>query len=45
MFDDNQSIMLLGAAGNTDVSVHLTNSQNESNSTPIDSSENNVITT
>lgn len=25
MFESNQSIMLMGAAGNTDVSVHLAN--------------------
>lgn len=45
MFDNNQSIMLLGAAGNTDVSVHLTNAPSQSNSAPIDSAENDVITT
>lgn len=32
MFEANQSIMLMGAAGSTDVSLHLSNAANSANS-------------
>lgn len=44
MFETNQSIMLLGATGNTDVSVHLTNTQNEINSGQLIDSAESVMT-
>lgn len=43
MFDSNQSIMLMGTAGNTDVSVHLANAHDVNSKSQVSFDENLVI--